>query len=84
LVSSVSHLLLGDIRGRLGHVQDQPRPPRIRQFNASSQNTRLTLFVMNAGGRLVRQIRVAAKAREQHLTLRGVNLLLGDTHCDSP
>jgi Fe-S cluster assembly protein SufD len=54
------------------------------QFNAElGKDAKLTLFVMNAGGKLVRQeIRVAATGEGGIFTLRGVNLLSGDTHTD--
>ena len=54
------------------------------QFNAwIGRDARLTLFIMNAGGKLVRQeVRVAAKGEHAAFRLRGANLLAGDTHCD--
>ena len=86
LVSSVSHLLIGDDAEIVWLiVQDQPDgATHFGQFNASlGKNARLTLFVMNAGGKLVRQeIRVAAAGEGSTFTLRGVNLLSGDTHTD--
>jgi len=86
LVSSVSHLLIGDDAEIVWIiVQDQPDgATHFGQFNASlGRNAKLTLFVMNAGGRLVRQeIRVAAAGEGSTFTLRGVNLLSGDTHTD--
>jgi Fe-S cluster assembly protein SufD len=86
LVSSVSHLTLGEnseITWII--VQEQPDTATyLGQFNAEiGKNARLTLFIMNAGGKLVRQeIRVAAKGEGGVFTLRGINLLAGDTHCD--
>ena len=86
LVSSISHLLLGDDAEIVWViVQDQPESAtHFGQFNAElGKNARLTLFVMNAGGKLVRQeIRVTAAGEGSVFTLRGVNLLSGDTHCD--
>ena len=44
------------------------------------KGAKLTLLVMNAGGKLVRQeIRVAAKGAGGDFTLRGINLLAGET-----
>lgn len=86
LVSSVSHLLIGegaDITYVI--VQDQPDDAtHLGQFNAElGANARLSLFVMNAGGKLVRQeIRVKAAGEGAYFSLRGVNLLAGDTHTD--
>lgn len=47
------------------------------------ENARLTLHVINAGGKLVRQeIHVVAEAEGSDLQLRGVNLLGGESHTD--
>jgi Fe-S cluster assembly protein SufD len=86
LISSVSHLVVGagaEVTWLV--VQDHAEgATHLGQFNAElGDNARLTLFVMNAGGKLVRQeIRVAAKGEGSNFTLRGVNLLSGDTHTD--
>ena len=86
LVSSVGNLLIGDGADVLYLiVQDQPDgASHFGQFNAwIGKNSKLTLFVMNAGGKLVRQeIRVAAKGEGADFQLRGINLLAGDTHTD--
>ena len=86
LVSSISHLLVGDDAEIIWIiVQDQPESAtHFGQFNAElGKNAKLTLFVMNAGGKLVRQeIRVQAAGEGGVFTLRGVNLLSGDTHTD--
>jgi Fe-S cluster assembly protein SufD len=86
LVSSISHIMLGegaDITWLI--VQDHAAgATHLGQFNAElGKDAKLTLFVMNAGGRLVRQeIRVTANGEGGTFTLRGVNLLSGDTHTD--
>jgi Fe-S cluster assembly protein SufD len=86
LVSSVSHLMLGEDAELVWViVQDQPETAtHFGQFNAElGKNSKLTLFVMNAGGKLVRQeIHVNAAGEGSAFTLRGVNLLAGDTHTD--
>ncbi|WP_269930154.1 Fe-S cluster assembly protein SufD [Aminobacter sp. HY435] len=86
LVSSVSQLLLGDDAEVLWLiVQDQPETAtHLAQFKAElGKNARLTLFVMNAGGKLVRQeIIVKASGEGADFKLRGVNLLAGDSHVD--
>lgn len=86
LVSSVGNLLVGDDSEVLYLiVQEQPDTAvHLGQFNAwIGRNSRLTLFVMNAGGKLVRQeIRVITKGEGGDFQLRGVNLLAGDTHTD--
>ncbi|MEM9106984.1 MAG: Fe-S cluster assembly protein SufD [Pseudomonadota bacterium] len=46
-------------------------------------NAKLTLFVANAGGKLVRQeIHIKARGENSELILRGVNLLGGENHTD--
>lgn len=86
LVSSVSNVVIGDDSELVWLiVQEQPDSvTHLGQFNAwIGKNAKLTLFVMNAGGKLVRQeIKVAAKGEGGEFTLRGVNLLSGDTHTD--
>lgn len=86
LVSSVSQLLLGDDSEVLWLiVQDQPETAtHLAQFKAElGKNSKLTLFVMNAGGKLVRQeVIVKASGEGADFKLRGVNLLAGDTHVD--
>jgi len=86
LVSSVGNLKIGDDSEVLYLiVQDQPDgATHFGQFNAwIGKNSKLTLFFMNSGGRLVRQeIRVAAKGEGADFQLRGINLLAGDAHTD--
>ncbi|MGK9050889.1 Fe-S cluster assembly protein SufD [Neorhizobium petrolearium] len=46
-------------------------------------NAKLRLFVVNAGGKLVRQeLRINVEGEGAELTLRGVNLLGGESHTD--
>lgn len=54
------------------------------QFNATlAKDAKLTLFIMNTSGKLVRQeIRVDAAGEGSDFQLRGVNLLGGESHCD--
>jgi len=86
LSSSVSHLLMGEGAEILWIiVQDQPDATSyLGQFNAEiGKDARLTLFVMNLGGKLVRQeVRVKTAGEGGSFKLRGVNLLAGDTHTD--
>ena len=86
LVSSVSHLVVGEGAEVLWLiVQDQSDDAtHLGQFNAElGKNSRLTLFIMNAGGKLVRQeVRVRTAGEGSDFQLRGVNLLSGDTHTD--
>lgn len=84
--TSVSHLTLGDgAKVAWLIVQEQPDTATyLGQFNAElGADAELTLFVLNAGGKLVRQeVRVVTRGEGSAFTLRGVNLLSGDTHCD--
>jgi Fe-S cluster assembly protein SufD len=86
LTSSVSQLLIGDdadVRWLI--VQEQPdAATHLAQFKAKlGKNAKLTLFIMNAGGKLVRQeVVVDAAGEGADFTLRGINLLAGDTHTD--
>lgn len=86
LVSSVSNVVIGDGAELTWLiVQEQPETTTyLGQFNAwIGRDAKLVLFVMNAGGKLVRQeINVATKGEGSTFTLRGVNLLAGDTHTD--
>jgi Fe-S cluster assembly protein SufD len=86
LVSSVSTLDLGEGAEIVWViVQEQAEAAtHLGQFVATlAKDAKLTLFIMNAGGKLVRQeVRVGAAEEGSDFQLRGVNLLGGDTHCD--
>lgn len=86
LVSSVSHMTVGE-GAEITWVILQEQPvgaTHLGQFNAVlGRNAKLTLVVMNTGGKLVRQeIKVDAKGEGAVFNLRGVNLLTGDSHTD--
>ena len=85
-VSSVANILVGDGAELTWLiVQEQSdTTTHLGQFNAwVGKDAKLTVFIMNAGGKLVRQeINVATKGEGSTFTLRGVNLLAGDTHTD--
>jgi len=85
-VTSVSNVVVGDgAELRWLIVQDQPEGvTHLGQFNAwMGTDARLLVFVMNAGGRLVRQeVRVTTRGEGGEFRLRGINLLAGDTHTD--
>ncbi len=86
LTSSVSQLTLddgADVTWLI--VQEQSETAsHLAQFKAwIGKDAKLTLFIMNAGGKLVRQeIVVATKGEGADFQLRGINLLAGDTHTD--
>jgi len=85
-VSSVSNLQIGEGASVTWLiVQHQPdNATHLGQFNAEiGKDAALSLFVMNTGGRLVRQeVRVVAAGEGGSFTLRGINLLSGDAHVD--
>ena len=85
-VSSVANVTVGDGAELTWLiVQEQPETTtHLGQFNAwIGKDAKLIVFVMNAGGKLVRQeINVLTKGEGSTFTLRGINLLAGDTHTD--
>ena len=85
-VSSVANVIVGDGAELTWLiVQEQPDTTTyLGQFNAwIGKDAKLIVFVMNAGGKLVRQeINVLTKGEGSTFTLRGINLLAGDTHTD--
>ncbi|MBL8584217.1 MAG: Fe-S cluster assembly protein SufD [Rhizobiaceae bacterium] len=86
LVSSVSHLTLAPGADILWVIfQEQPATAtQLAQFNAEmGHGARLTLLVVNAGGKLVRQeVLVKAAGEGGEFKLRAVNLLSGASHTD--
>ncbi len=86
LASSVSQLVVGEgAEVTWLIVQEQAAATtHLAQFKAElGKDSKLTLFVMNAGGRLVRQeVVVKTTGEGADFKLRGVNLLAGDTHTD--
>ncbi|MCB1419202.1 MAG: Fe-S cluster assembly protein SufD [Notoacmeibacter sp.] len=86
LVSSVANLVLdegAEITWVL--VQEQPRDvTHLGRIAAElGRDAKLTIFIMNAGGKLVRQeIVVGVKGEGADFRLRAINLLGGDTHTD--
>ncbi|MEO9459152.1 MAG: Fe-S cluster assembly protein SufD [Lentilitoribacter sp.] len=86
LTSSVSHLTVGKgAHARWVIVQGQNvQSTHLGQVNIDlAEDAKLELYVVNAGGQLVRQEIVAAvNGSGADLILRGVNLLGGNTHTD--
>jgi Fe-S cluster assembly protein SufD len=86
LVSSVDRLDAGegaDVRFII--LQEQPKETtHLGKFEAEiGKDAKLSLFVMNVGGRLVRQdVRVAMPGDRGRFELRSVNLLAGTVHND--
>jgi len=86
LVSSVANLLVGDdAEVTWLVVQEQcEATTHLGQLNAwIGRNAKLTVFFMNAGGKLVRQeVLVSAAGEGAGFKLRAVNLLAGSGHTD--
>ena len=86
LVSSVSDLVLEDGAEITWIIlQEQgANDTHLAQIKIDLRsNAKLRLFVVNAGGKLVRQeIHITVSGEGADLVLRGVNLLGGDTHTD--
>jgi len=86
LVSSISALTLGNGAEVTWIVlQEQgAADTHLGQIRVElGADAKLRLFVVNAGGKLVRQeLRITVSGEGSELTLRGVNLLGGDTHTD--
>lgn len=57
---------------------------RLARLNVSlEENADLKIFILNAGGKLVRQeINVVARGEGSNLDIKGVNLISGDSHID--
>lgn len=85
-VSAVSDLTLGEGAEILwiivqGQGADDTHLGQIKAVLGT--NAKLRIFVVNTGGKLVRQeVHVATAGEGSDFTLRGVNLLGGDTHTD--
>jgi Fe-S cluster assembly protein SufD len=86
LATTVGHLSVGEGADVLWVVdQEQAETAtNLAQLNATlGANSSLTLFFLNAGGKLVRQeVRVATAGEGAVFTMRGVNLLAGEGHTD--
>ena len=86
LVSCVDSLKIADgAEVRYVILLEQPDTvSHLGQFQAEiGEKANLSLFIMNVGGKLVRQeVRVTMPGQGGHFELRGVNLLAGSTHND--
>lgn len=85
--SSISQLTLADgaeVVWIILRQHSDTSSVQLAQFNASlGKDARLTLFIVNAGGKLVRQeVHVQARGEGSDFQLRGINLLGGATHTD--
>jgi Fe-S cluster assembly protein SufD len=85
-VSSVSDVTLAEGADVIWIIMQQqgPADTHLGQIRFDlGKNAKLHLFVINAGGKLVRQeLHGKATGEGADLTLRGINLLGGDSHTD--
>jgi Fe-S cluster assembly protein SufD len=86
LVSSISDIALEDGADITWIILQQqgPADTHLGQIRVTlGAEAKLRLYVINAGGKLVRQeLRIEVQGEGAELTLRGVNLLGGDSHTD--
>lgn len=86
LVSAVSEITIGDGAEVTWIILQQQggEDTHLGQLRLDlGADVKLKLFVINAGGKLVRQeLHVKASGEGAELVIRGVNLLGGDTHTD--
>lgn len=84
--TSVSHVSIADNSEIVWVIlrEHTQLSTQLSQINVTlGENSRLILFVMNAGGKLVRQeVNVDVKGKGSDFQLRGLNLLGGDTMTD--
>ena len=86
LVSTVSDIVVGDEADITWIILQQQggEDTHLGQLRVKlGRDSKLTLYVINAGGRLVRQdLYVDVDGANAELKLRGINLLGGDSHTD--
>ncbi len=85
-VSAITHLTVDD-GAEITLIVDQERGAgavHLGQLNAwVGKDAKLIVFMMNSGGKLVRQeVHVAVKGERSDFKLRGINLVGGDAHID--
>ncbi|MEL7429181.1 MAG: Fe-S cluster assembly protein SufD [Pseudomonadota bacterium] len=86
LATTVSELVLEKGAKAVWFIiqQENEHASRLARLNVTlAQDTDLSVFVLNAGGKLVRQeIKVAVNGENANLALRGVNLVGDGAHID--
>jgi len=83
--TSVSHVSVGDGADVIWVIlRDFGQSTQLAQFNATiGTGSKLTLYIVNAGGKLVRQeVHVNVAGEDSDFELRGLNLLADDSHTD--
>lgn len=83
--TSVSHVSVGDGAEVVWVIlREFGQATQLAQFNATiGKGTKLTLYIVNAGGKLIRQeVHVNVTGEDSDFELRGLNLLADDSHTD--
>ncbi|MEN5298215.1 Fe-S cluster assembly protein SufD [Brucella sp. TWI559] len=83
--TSVSHVSVGDGADVIWVIlRDFGQATQLAQFNATiGTGSKLTLYIVNAGGKLVRQeVHLTVAGEDSDFELRGLNLLADDSHTD--
>ncbi|OYR19033.1 Fe-S cluster assembly protein SufD [Brucella thiophenivorans] len=83
--TSVSHVTVGDGADVIWVIlRDFGQSTQLAQFNATiGAGSKLTLFIVNAGGKLIRQeVHLNVAGEDSDFELRGLNLLADDSHTD--
>ena len=83
--TSVSHVSVGDGADVIWVIlRDFGQATQLAQFNATiGAGSKLTLYIVNAGGKLVRQeVHLTVAGEDSDFELRGLNLLSDDSHTD--
>lgn len=83
--TTVSHVSVGDGAEIVWVIlRDFGQSTQLAQFHATiGKGAKLTLYIVNAGGRLVRQeVHVNVNGEDSDFELRGLNLLADDSHTD--
>ncbi len=83
--TSVNHVTVGDGAEILWIIlRDLGQATQLSQINATmGKDSKLTLYIVNAGGKLVRQeVHVNVAGEDSDFELRGLNLLADDSHTD--
>lgn len=83
--TSVSHVSVGDGADVIWVIlRDFGQSTQLAQFNATiGAGSKLTLYIVNAGGKLIRQeVHLTVAGEDSDFELRGLNLLADDSHTD--
>lgn len=83
--TSVSHVTVGDGADVIWVIlRDFGQSTQLAQFNATiGAGSKLTLYIVNAGGKLIRQeVHLTVAGEDSEFELRGLNLLADDSHTD--